>query len=154
MPGGYRKFSKGLWTLKTKGHCCLKSCTSAWKISALLLKTMSFLLEGRRDCLHPITPSQQYALGILPNPKVPDDVLQSLDECKNKMLFKMHSLTFSLTSLTLQVCRLSLIFFKVWNERTLHLKRPCSDASISTICLHRQQEQQHLIQFWLLVQPL
>ena len=116
MPGRYRKFSKGLWTLKTKGHCCLKSCTSAWKISALLLKTMSFLLEGRRDCLHPITPSQRYALGILPNPKVPDDVLQPLDECKNKMLFKMHSLTFSLTSLTLQVCRLSLVFFKVWKN--------------------------------------
>lgn len=35
---------------------------------------------------------------------------------KNKMLSKIHSSTFSLTSLTFQVCWLSLVFLKVWKN--------------------------------------
>ena len=42
--------------------------------------------------------------------------MHPLQECKNKTLFEMHSSTFSLTSLTRQICRLSLVFLKVWKN--------------------------------------
>ena len=143
---------KAVWTLKKKGHCCLKSSTSTWKKAHFCLKQWHFCLKGGGFACTQWILHKGFHFEFYPFHRV-------------QMLCRTHSMRVKIRCYPRYTHQHS--HWHLWSskfvdfhrsfskfERALHLKRPCNDALISTIYLHRQHEQQHLIHFWLLVHPL
>ena len=136
---------KGGLNVEKKGHCRLESSASTWKKSHFCLK------EGRFTYTQ-WTPHNSMRLEFYPFHRF-------------QMLCRTHSVRVKIIcywKYTHQHCHWHLwpskfvdFHWSFWRlDKTLHLKPPYNDTLISTIYLHRQHEQQHLIYFWFLLQLL